>query len=382
MTDLGGLRLAIVGGGALGLAVALHAAWAGAEVAVYEPDAPRAGASAVAAGMLAPAFEAALDPISRDHYPLLRTARDAWPEFAARLGVEALLDRSGAMRLIFSEDDPEPMLADLAMVGAAAELLSAADALRLQPGLSDRTAGAVFTPEDWRIAPGLLLPRMTEALEQAGGKVVRSRVAALADGGLGADGAKLQADIVVIAAGFQAQGFGPLAGELSVLEPIKGQVLQFGAGPTGGPVVRGPSGYVAPQPSGVIAGATMEVGREDRRTDPVTLTKLRADAVRLFPRLADAPTEGAAGVRASTPDGLPLLGWSSHPGVMLATGARRNGWLLAPLLGELAVALAGGTSEPFTGALDLARRLDPARFAQERAQPRAKAAVPAAWPSS
>jgi len=36
----------------------------------------------VAAGMLAPAFESALDPSSFGHFALLRTARDLWPDFA------------------------------------------------------------------------------------------------------------------------------------------------------------------------------------------------------------------------------------------------------------------------------------------------------------
>jgi glycine oxidase len=48
------------------------------------------------------------------------------------------------------------------------------------------------------------------------------------------------------------------------------------------------------------------------------------------------------GVRASTPDGLPLVGWSATPGVMLAVGARRNGWLLAPLVADLVAAYLKG----------------------------------------
>jgi glycine oxidase len=64
------------------------------------------------------------------------------------------------------------------------------------------------------------------------------------------------------------------------------------------------------------------------------------------------------GVRASTVDGLPLVGWSDRPGVMLAVGARRNGWLLAPLVAGLVAAyLTGKDPGPDAAQFD-ARRFD------------------------
>jgi glycine oxidase len=66
-----------------------------------------------------------------------------------------------------------------------------------------------------------------------------------------------------------------------------------------------------------------------------------------------------AGVRAATPDGLALVGRSAAPRVILATGARRNGWLLAPLIASAVAACVLGRDP---GAL--AARLDPARFSK------------------
>ena len=86
---------------------------------------------------------------------------------------------------------------------------------------------------------------------------------------------------------------------------------------------------------------------------------LLAAGVKLFPKLADGQFEIAAGVRAATPDGLPMAGWSANPGVVLAVGARRNGWLLAPLVAEIVVACVTGRDPGPYGA-----RLDPARFRQ------------------
>jgi glycine oxidase len=65
----------------------------------------------------------------------------------------------------------------------------------------------------------------------------------------------------------------------------------------------------------------------------------------------------AAGVRAATPDGLPMVGEARRPDVVLAVGARRNGWLLAPMIAEVVLdALAG---RPRGAA---AQQFDPARF--------------------
>ena len=74
----------IVGGGVIGLACAWRAAQRGAEVAVIErSERPHAGATGVAAGMLAPVGEA-----SYGEDRLLELALEShrlWPEFADEL---------------------------------------------------------------------------------------------------------------------------------------------------------------------------------------------------------------------------------------------------------------------------------------------------------
>ena len=56
----------------------------------------------------------------------------------------------------------------------------------------------------------------------------------------------------------------------------------------------------------------------------------------------------AAGVRAATPDGLPLVGFSRTPGVILAVGARRNG------RAEILAGLSPGQRIVVSGAFGLA----------------------------
>ncbi len=159
--------------------------------------------------------------------------------------------------------------------------------------------------------------------------MVRAEVLALEDELVLSDGRWLAFDAVVLACGFGGQNLAP---ELTVLTPIKGQLLRYAeAGPREGAILRTATGYLAPGLAGAVVGATMEEGRSDLSTDPLATERLRALAARLCPSLAAAKAEAFTGVRAATPDGLPMIGPSRREKVWIATGARRNGWLFAPL---------------------------------------------------
>ena len=102
----------------------------------------------------------------------------------------------------------------------------------------------------------------------------------------------------------------------------------------------------------------MEAGVSDPRLDPRAAAPLGAFAAELFPALASATFVMQAGVRAATADGWPLVGPSVAPGVWLALGPRRNGWLLAPLVAHMTAAyLAGGEPGRY------AELFSPGRFA-------------------
>ena len=101
-----------------------------------------------------------------------------------------------------------------------------------------------------------------------------------------------------------------------------------------------------PQAGGVAFGASMEPGRVDPAIDSAVTDELRRSALDLAPGLADAAWTARAGVRASTPDGLPLVG-ATGDGVIVAAGAWRNGWLIAPLVARAVLeALEGAEARP------------------------------------
>jgi len=326
----------VAGAGALGLSTALALVDAGCSVRVCDPSGP-GQASAVAAGMLAPVFEAALDAETAGDLDLLLAARNLWPALSRRCGVA--IDRAGTAA-VGSDAWLADIQARLAKLGVGAQAAPRAMLGDVAPGLH-----GLLVREDWRLEPRPALAALRSAAEAAGvvftGEAVRERG---------------EADWLVVATG-AGQGLVPLAPELLRLSPIKGQILRY-PGHAGGPLsLRGEGCYTAPGQEGLVVGATMEPGRTDTDPDPVAFAPLIAAAGRLIPSLTGADFTVSAGVRAATPDGLPIVGLSKTPGVILAVGARRNGWLLAPMVARIVTAcVTGRDAGPY------ARRLDPRRF--------------------
>ncbi|WP_411288936.1 FAD-dependent oxidoreductase, partial [Phenylobacterium sp.] len=323
-----GPRVTVAGAGALGLASALALADAGCRVTVCDPEPAGANASGVAAGMLAPVFEALLDPQALAHFGLLMAARDLWPALARRAGVD--LDRSGALA-IGAE-------AWLARTQAGARRLGVRLTERapqdLAPGVSQAFRRALLTREDWRLEAPAALAQLRHAAHAAGVAFRTEPVTGRGD-----------ADLLVIATGAgtaAATNLTDTAPELASLSPIKGHILTLPDAPTPQVTIRGEGVYLTPGEGGLMVGATMEHGAADPTVDAGRAAPLLAAAARLFPALANAAFTTAAGVRAATPDGLPLVGWSTQPGVLLAVGARRNGWLLAPLVARIVAAHVSG----------------------------------------
>jgi glycine oxidase len=334
-----GARIAVAGAGAFGSAIALALARAGFAVTVFDPAAPGDNASGVAAGMLAPASEALFDEASAPHLDLLRRARDLWPDFVAGLGVDILRD---GVRI---EGD--------------ADWLAKIDGRRTALSLTtDRDeSGALVIDEDWRLDARDALARLRAGALALGATFDPASAEAFQDGVLRlSDGRAEPFDALVVATG-AAERAGVLAPETRRLKPIKGQIVRLDHGPAAGPVLRGPGVYLAPAKRAAL-GATMEFGRDDHAPEPGAVAPLLAAARALRPDLPTATATIEVGVRASIDDGLPLVGWSVRPGVMLAVGARRNGWLLAPLVAGLVAAyLTGKDPGPDAARLD-ARRFD------------------------
>jgi glycine oxidase len=262
-------------------------------------------------------------------------------------------------------------------MGLPAERLSASECRRRVPALSPDVRGGGDLPGDHQVDNRLLVQGLLSACDRAGVRHVGAAVEQVVFGPSGAvsgvgltGGERLQAGTVVLAAGCETSGIGGVPdGVLPPVRPVKGQVVRLMGDPaapllpaTIRGVVRGRSCYLVPREDGsLVIGATVEERGFDRTVQAGAVHALLDDARSLVPGIDELVlTECIAGLRPGTPDNGPYVGWTSVPGLAVATGHYRNGILLTPITADAIVALLTGRPvpaalEPFGVARGVAR---------------------------
>jgi len=369
----------VIGGGAIGLSIAWRASERGLRVIVLERDRVGGGTSRVAAGMLAPIAE-----VTPGEEPLLHLGSESarlYPEFVAGLleasGADSVgYTRCGTLLVARDADEAQALERELELrhrFGLRVERLRASEARRREPGLAPSLRLALDVPDDHAIDPRALVPALAAAVRAAGGEVRErsgvDRVALAGDRVAGvvlADGSRVSADRVVIAAGVWSPEIGGIPVELQMpLRPVKGQIMRLhdpaGPGLVARVIRMGPS-YIAPRGDGrYVLGATSEERGFDTTVTAGAAFALLRDAAELVPGVSELVVdEFAAGLRPGTPDNLPVVGRSEIPGLHWAVGHRRSGILLAPVTAQLVTASLLG--EPGADASPLTAAIGPGRF--------------------
>ncbi len=376
----GPLDAVIVGAGVIGLACAWRAAQTGLRVRVLERHAPGAGASGVAAGMLAPVGEATWGEEGLLAAALASHA--AWPGFAAELaeasGSATGFIRSGALHIALDPDEAGELRRRFELMrnlGLECEWLLGRECRALEPGLAPSVAGGVHAPHEYSVDPGALVQALVLACEHAGVVIETGAevTEALVEHGrlagvVTADGCSHRGLHVVLAAGAWSGAVDWLPdGTLPQVRPVKGQIVTMrglSEAPLMGRIVASERIYMVPRADGrLIAGATVEELGFDTRVTVGGVHEILREAYRAFPGIAELELERAvAGLRPGTPDNSPLVGPGAMPGLVLATGHFRNGILLAPLTatGVRAALMGEGLPQELSAA-------SPSRFEQSPA---------------
>jgi len=354
-----------VGGGVIGLSCAWRAAQRGARVAVLDRAEPPAGATRVAAGMLAPVGELAFG----EPQLLAMTLASArlYPDFVAELEAAATGEttgyaRQGALHIALDRDEA----AELRRVhelqrslGLEAEWLPPRRCRDLEPGLTPSFNGGVHAPGEASVDPRALARALLAAFAAVGGEMRTGTdvVAGLFEGerlaGVRtAAGEELRADSVVLAAGAWSGRARWLPEHARPpVRPVKGQVVELRARDGAAPcerIVASERVYLVPRGDGrLIAGATSEEQGFDTAVTAGGVHELLREACRLLPDVAEMElADSMAGLRPGTPDNLPLIGPGAVGGLVLATGHYRNGILLAPLTADAVAAQLAGEPLP------------------------------------
>ncbi|WP_029418230.1 tRNA (5-methylaminomethyl-2-thiouridine)(34)-methyltransferase MnmD [Brevundimonas bacteroides] len=332
-------KVAILGAGVAGAALARAFRAEGVTPVVLEAEGVGAGASGFPSALVTPRFDL------------------GDPEIAA-LFAQAL-ERAGALyRTIPDAVVAEGVIQRPAMERDIARFARVAEQALWEPGsMTAQADGSLNMAAALTVRPRAILDDWLEGVEP-----VQARVQGLIPASSGwsirtATGKALDADAVIIAAGWGLSG---LLGEIAV-SPVRGQADWVEADP---PPALAWGGYVAPTADGFLFGATHDRG--DTATDVRpgdTERNLTTLATRL-PELADtarkATVRSGAAVRATTRDRLPLAGAvPERTGLFVLGGLGSRGFCLAPLLAEHVAALVLDRPSPLPAGI--ARRIDPGR---------------------
>ena len=353
----------VMGGGIMGLAIALELRQQGADVTVISRHF-EAAASHAAAGMLAPHAEG-MPP-----GPMLDLCCRSLNQYATwSQKLETLTGQATgywpcgilAPRLDGTQPPCDP--------AAPADWLGAAAMAQYQAGLSPDITGGWWFPENGQVDNRALTKTLRLAVQDLGVEILegvavrslhqRSRTIQ----GLSTDTAgDLEAHHYVLATGAWSHELLPIP-----VHPRKGQMASLRV-PPGSPqaqplqrVLYGEQIYIVPRQDGrIVLGATSEdVGFAPHNT-PAGVQQLLSQAMRIYPALADYTLEECWwGFRPATPDALPILGQGPCTNLTLATGHYRNGILLAPITAQLIAAAVQGQVDPLLQAFSWQRFAQP-----------------------
>ncbi len=356
----------IIGGGVVGLAIAIELKRQGATVTVVSKDFSQA-ASHAAAGMLAPMAEKLTSPTMLD---LCLRSRWLYPEWTRKLeeltGIETGYLPCGILAPVY--DQPESITDDQ----TNSVWLDRQAIQMYQPGLSDRVVGGWWYPEDGQVDNRCLMRSLLQAAQTLGIEIqegVSVRAIQQKQGRIDAvltDIGQLDAEQYVLAAGSWSSQLFPLP-----VRPVKGQMLSLRMPPKlhqPFPLQRilyGDGVYLVPRQDGrLVIGATVEEVDWTPFNTPKGIQRLLAKTSELYPAAADWQIEEFWwGFRPGTPDQLPILGRSSCDNLFLATGHYRNGILLAPITASLIADLVlNQKSDPLLAKLSYQRFNRPANM--------------------
>jgi glycine oxidase len=328
----------VIGGGIIGLSLAIELRKQGAQVLIVERGEPGREASHAAGGMLVDCPAETVEALQ----PLAVASARMYPEFARELEIESgvHVDLRDYGAIIFPSREHAQQHPGFALDATLPAPLPLSLA-ELEPALADTKRPALFLKErsiDPRgVTAAALGTAKRSGVDISSGEEATSVI--LENGktaGVSTRKTTFSAAKVVNCAGAWS---GQIAPHKFPTRPVKGQMLCL-LSPSRDllkHVIRAPEVYLIPRSDGrIIVGTTVEEAGFDKRTDVATIQRFHRAATELVPELQNAKIlEDWAGLRPGTPDALPILGETSTPGYYVATGHFRDGILLAPITARI-----------------------------------------------
>lgn len=366
----------VIGAGIVGAACADALARDGMRVLVLE--AAFAGGATTAAGM---GHVVVMDD-SEEQFALTAYSRRLWDELASELPRAVERDPCGTLWVAEDEEQMEAVrtkAAHHAARGVAAEVLDERAVAECEPRLRPGLVGGLRVPGDSVVYPPTAALHLLARARALGAEMREGcRVDAVEAGAVRIGGERVEAEVVVVAAGAETPRLVPRLpiiprkGHLVITERYPGfcrhQLVELGYLKSAHEMSDESVAFnVQPRATGqLLIGSSRELVGWDRSVNRRVLGKMLRRAVHFLPDLERLTTVRAwTGFRPATPDKLPYVGrWEEVPRLWIAAGHEGLGITSALGTGALLADLIAGR-EP---------AIDPAPFAPGRVLARASQA--------
>jgi len=349
------MEVAVVGGGAVGLATAVELARRDADVTLFERTSLGGGATGRAAGLCYDAFAGSLDAT------VARRALDTYRE-------RGLLEPRPYVWVARTESDTAAVREQVARMrdgGVDATTLSADSLAERYPALDTsgvRVAG--LARDAGLVDPEAVVRGLADRAMAAGARLEPGTPVSLTDPTtLSTPEGPRSFDAVVVAAGSATDDLVADVGVALAVKPYRAQALVTDSVDASLPAFYDATRefYWRPRGDGLLVGdGAHELDGEgwDRDADDgfveATLARVRATT-----ELHPATDRSWAGLCTATPDGDPLAGPVAD-GLHVATGWQGHGLMRAPAVGQFLAATVLDRERPFGGRFRA--RADPTRF--------------------
>lgn len=278
----------------------------------------------------------------------------------AETGLSHMLSAEGCLSLYADEAEfraDRDHIDILERFGFRHEILGGKAIRDLEPALTTRIAKAVLFPDNRSVSdPYRLVTALAERFQALGGILAAGEVVGFEEGEGGvsalllADGRRLAADLVVLAAGAFTGRLSRLLGEPIPLETERGyhtQIMAPGIAMRHSIIWPARAFMVTPTAGGIRVGGTVEMAGLDAPPDYRRARVLVKRAREALPGLRAEETSEWMGHRPALPDTVPVIGPSAkRRNVLYATGHGHLGLTYAATTARLIADLVTGAKPP------------------------------------
>jgi glycine/D-amino acid oxidase-like deaminating enzyme len=356
----------IAGAGIVGAACAYECSREGLKVAVLERDFIGAGATAAGMGHIV-----VMDD-SEAQFALTRYSQQLWQELAGELPGDCEYVQTGTLWVAADEEEMSEVRRKhrfYSQRNVPSEILDARALDAAEPQLRAGMAGALFVKDDAVVYPPCVARYLLERARDLGARVLLGRqVIRLDDEGAAFDdGTVMKGAVMVNAAGARAASLNPdlpivpRKGHLLITERyprfISHQLIELGYLKSAHKSTADSVAFnIQPRKTGqLLIGSSRQYGIDSSEVDRSILSRMLARAARYIPSLAGLSALRVwTGLRAATPDNLPLIGRcpgyryvfaaAGHEGLGITTSLATARLLIDQLMSRVSVI----PSEPYS----------------------------------